>query len=412
MTPYLRRLSNGVTILSTPIIGSKTISGQLFLSAGSRYETTGQQGLFHLAEHVVAATLVQALRRRGLTAAARSINADCFDRRTVFTFTCLPKEFSAVLSIVTEVMTMPTLVLQHITTERNRLLRELAGSTTIPSVRFAKVWRAHVFASTPLARSQSGTLASVRRLSATIVAAAIKKYYQPQRACVSIAGNIPRTLVKTADSPLALWSNHSLIGVDPIQSIVPFLCHRAGTIKQRADHSPTTRVDYTVIVPLKTVAENIVAELALQAIRNQIFPSLRKNFSRITIATDFITYPGMLVASIDATLSTNQVTAYQQALPTALQSCGRTINPVAMSRWQQQHIRELTHAYRRAVLVAQIQGFYYSTFGRIVSYQTEKKIVQAITHQTVATFLRRLTKSASTYWTILPSNEGTRTSAP
>lgn len=401
MTSFSHHLKNGLTILSTPITGNKTISGQLFLSAGSRYETTAQQELFHLAEHAVAATLEQKLRQHGLPVVATSIDAGCFDRRTVFTFTCTPPELVAVLGILAEVLSTPRLMAQQVETERGYLLRELVNDKNMLTVRFAKLWRANVFAGTALAHSQFGTTTSIRQLSVAAVATAIKKYYVPTKACLSLAGKISPMLVKTASIPVRLWRQQSRQAIDPITSTVTLLTNRPGTTKRHVGHITPTRIDYTVILPIKTIRQNITAELALQAVRRRLFPALRRQFSGILLTADFITYPGMLVTSIEATLSARHIQTYQRLLPELLRNCGQYLDATALTQWKNRYAVELNRAYHHAPLAAQIQGFYFTTFGRVISHVAERRLVAGITSRSINIFLRQLATARNVYWTIL-----------
>ena len=191
--PQLTTLSNGMTYLRVHIPGATKVQVEFIVRAGSRDESPADAGLAHCLEHFLfkgaegyptAFAISDAIDRLG-----GSVNAFTDTEMVGYHAESLAADMPTVLKIVAAIVTQPLFPAGDWSTERGRLLSELATRASIPEAWLQDELNRAVFGGTqPMAWTAGGNPAVVAASDAATLVQHHQRFYDPRRTAIVICG--------------------------------------------------------------------------------------------------------------------------------------------------------------------------------------------------------------------------------
>lgn len=187
-------LRNGLRIVSSTLPHTRSVSINIFIGAGSRYESDDVAGVSHFLEHM----LFKGTRRRPT---AREIseeiegiggvmNAGTDKELTVYWAKVGDHRFAATLDILADSLLNSLMDPEELEKERAVILEELAMTEDSPADIVNILIDEVVWPHQPLGRDTGGTPDSVKAITRDDVIRYMGQLYVPQNTVVAIAGNV------------------------------------------------------------------------------------------------------------------------------------------------------------------------------------------------------------------------------
>ena len=186
-----RILKNGLEIYTYRNSDTHSFFVSLFLRAGSMYESVGESGITHFFEHVairninkhMGGGLYRLLDREGI-----EFNASTYGEMVQFYISGSPGSFSYAAEILSGLFLPILLSREEIDAERGRIkaeIRELDEATSLASVAAGEVFRG-----TSLARSITGTLGDVSKITARALEGFRRKTFTKENLFLYVTGDV------------------------------------------------------------------------------------------------------------------------------------------------------------------------------------------------------------------------------
>jgi predicted Zn-dependent peptidase len=198
-------LANGVRVISEAMPHVRSVSVGVWINAGSRSETTEQNGISHFIEHM----LFKGTTTRSAEDIARSVdsiggNLDAFTAKELVCFNTkvLDQHLSQAFDVLADLVLHPMFRAEDIEKEKSVILEEIKMEADSPDYMVHEIFSANFWKDHPLGKPILGTPQSVKRLDSAIIRGYYGSIYVPANLIVTAAGNL------THERLVALVSEH------------------------------------------------------------------------------------------------------------------------------------------------------------------------------------------------------------
>ena len=224
-------LNNGVRILTEKMDGMRSASLGIWVGAGSRHETAGENGSAHFIEHMVfkgtekrtAAGIAQEMDSIG-----GQVNAFTTKENTCFYVRALDTHLAQASDVLCDMFFHSAFRQEDVETERGVILEEIGMYADNPEDLCSERLAAAVYRGSPLARPILGTPATLKRMTGESLRAWRNAHYRPDNIVVSLAGSFsPRDVDE-------LKERFSAVAPTPRRKTKPAAYQSAFTLKRKA----------------------------------------------------------------------------------------------------------------------------------------------------------------------------------
>lgn len=191
-------LNNGVRLLTEPMAEMRSAALGIWVGAGSRHETAGENGAAHFIEHMVfkgtesrtAADIAQEMDAIG-----GQINAYTSKENTCFYVRALDTHLDQAADVLCDMFFRAAFRQEDVETERGVILEEIGMYADNPEDLCAERLSAAVYRGSPLARPILGRAATLKNMTGESLRAWRDAHYRPEETVVALAGSFPEALV-------------------------------------------------------------------------------------------------------------------------------------------------------------------------------------------------------------------------
>ncbi len=239
-------LADGPRVISARLPGSRSVTIEAHVLAGSRHEGADQAGCAHFMEHLTFKGTRAFSSTRALSEAVEGIggtfNAST-DRESTVYYVRVPTRHAALaMAVLGELVARPLLDEKEIEQERDVIVEEIRSYLDDPAEHVNVLFDLAVFDDTPLGREIAGTEESVRALPVDAIHRFWGTYYRPANVVVAASGDIGHDTVAGLAAEAFGTGNGSIPAYAPAPAIP------AGDRFVRASR-PTTQAQLIVGVP-------------------------------------------------------------------------------------------------------------------------------------------------------------------
>jgi predicted Zn-dependent peptidase len=187
-------LPNGLRVVSSSLPHTRSVSINIFIGAGSRYESDDLAGVSHFLEHMLFKGTKRRPTAREISEEIEGIggimNAGTDKELTVYWAKVGDHRFAATLDILADSLLNSLLDPTELEKEREVILEELAMTEDSPADMVNILIDEVVWPHQPLGRDTGGTPKSVRAIKRDDVIEYLQQLYVPQNTVAAIAGNV------------------------------------------------------------------------------------------------------------------------------------------------------------------------------------------------------------------------------
>jgi predicted Zn-dependent peptidase len=205
-------LHNGLRIVSSSLPHTRSVSINIFIGAGSRYESDEIAGVSHFLEHMLFKGTKRRPTAREISEEIEGIggvmNAGTDKELTVYWAKVGDHRFAATLDILADSLLNSLLDPTELEKEREVILEELAMTEDSPADIVNILIDEVVWPHQPLGRDTGGTPDSVKKTTRDEVVRYLEQLYVPQNTVVAVAGNVTHAeVVDRVSEYLGNWES-------------------------------------------------------------------------------------------------------------------------------------------------------------------------------------------------------------
>jgi predicted Zn-dependent peptidase len=203
-------LHNGLRIVSSSLPHTRSVSINIFIGAGSRYESDDIAGVSHFLEHMLFKGTKRRPTAREISEEIEGIggvmNAGTDKELTVYWAKVGDHRFAATLDILADSLLNSLLEPEELEKEREVILEELAMTEDSPADIVNILIDEVVWPHQPLGRDTGGTPESVKATTREEIIRYMDQLYVPQNTVVAVAGNVSHAeVVDRVSEHLGSW---------------------------------------------------------------------------------------------------------------------------------------------------------------------------------------------------------------
>ncbi|MBI4321970.1 MAG: insulinase family protein [Chloroflexi bacterium] len=208
-------LDNGLRVVTSEMPYALSVSMQIFLSAGSRYEHKEIGGISHFVEHMLFKGTQKRPTAKDISEAVEGIggvlNAETGKEATVYWAKVARPHWLVALDVLADIVLHSKFEPAEIEKERKVIVEELNMLADTPQDWVHILFDEALWGDQPLGRDVAGTKESVGHITREQMANYWRERYLPGSAVVTVSGPIGhREIVEQIESHLGGWSPNAL----------------------------------------------------------------------------------------------------------------------------------------------------------------------------------------------------------
>ncbi|MBT7037658.1 insulinase family protein [bacterium] len=187
-------LKNGTRVIITPMVSVQTVTIQVLVEAGSKYETRKNNGISHFLEHMMFKGTEKRPTTKDITEEMDNVggeyNAFTGKEETGYWIKVPVQHFEKALDVVSDLYLNSKLEQKEINKERGVILQEAAMYRDTPMRHIWDVFEHLLYGDQPAGWNIIGTKENIETLNRKVFKEYIETMYLPKATVISIAGNI------------------------------------------------------------------------------------------------------------------------------------------------------------------------------------------------------------------------------
>lgn len=195
----LTTLDNGVRLLTEPMAEMRSAALGIWVGAGSRHETAGENGAAHFIEHMVfkgTETRSAADIAQEMDAIGGQINAFTTKENTCFYVRALDSHLTQAADVLCDMFFHAAFRQEDVETERGVILEEIGMYADNPEDLCVERLASAVYKGSPLARPILGKPATLKQMTGNTLRAWRDAHYRPDETVVALAGSFSDAVVE------------------------------------------------------------------------------------------------------------------------------------------------------------------------------------------------------------------------
>ena len=230
MQVEISQTSTGLTVLTEPVPGVRSVAVGCWIDTGSRDEHPGEAGAAHFLEHLLFKGTEELSARyisETFDAIGAQSNAFTSKEYTCFWARMLDSELATGMDLLAEMLQRPAFRPEEIDSERNVVIEEINMNEDDPSDVAGETFMRTLFRGQPLGLPVLGTRESIGGMTAADLRGYWQRRYGAGTALVAVAGNVEhRDVVEMVEHRFGAWEaadgTHDLasLRVEPTASVV------------------------------------------------------------------------------------------------------------------------------------------------------------------------------------------------
>ncbi len=187
-------LENGTRVVIAPMDSVQTVSVQILVEAGSKYETKQNNGISHFLEHMMFKGTKKRPNTKAIAEEMDSVggeyNAFTGEEQTGYWVKVPVQHFEMALDVVSDLYLNSKIEQKEIDKERGVILQEASMYHDLPNRYVWDVFETLLYGDQPAGWEIVGTEKNIKSFNREVFKDYIEKMYLPESTVISIAGNV------------------------------------------------------------------------------------------------------------------------------------------------------------------------------------------------------------------------------
>lgn len=211
---------NGLRVISSPMLHTRSVCLAFFIGTGSRYETEAEAGISHFSEHLCFKGTERRPTSKEISEAIEGVggmlNGGTGKELTIFWSKVASHHFPLALDVLTDLLRHSRFDLAEVERERQIITEEINMTLDLPQHRVDILIDELLWPGQPLGRDVAGTKETVAALTRQQILDYVSSHYLANNTVISIAGDIrEEEAIDMVRQAFADWSEGKLPVMSP-----------------------------------------------------------------------------------------------------------------------------------------------------------------------------------------------------
>ena len=243
----LTTLDSGLRIVTSEMPHARSVSINIFVGVGSRYESPDRAGVSHFVEHLVFKGTERRPTAKEISGVVEGVggvlNAGTEQELTVYWSKVALDHCAEAIDLLFDMLRNSVYAEEEIEKERLVVFEELNMVNDFPNQKVDALIDELLWPGHPLGRDIAGTRDSVASITRDIMLDHVSRYYTPSNIIVSVAGNVPHEQIVDQVAELSQdWSPHPVPGWEPF-------VHSQSAPQLRTEYRSTEQAHLSIAMP-------------------------------------------------------------------------------------------------------------------------------------------------------------------
>lgn len=199
----IKKLANGLEIMTAPIPGAKTVTVLIMVATGSKFESKAKSGLSHFLEHLFFKGTVKRPTTLAISSeldqAGGEYNAFTGKEYTGYFVKVAAEKLALALDVLSDMLINSKFAAEEIEREKGVIIEELNMYLDNPLIYIEDLFEACLYGDTPAGRDTIGAKATISGFKRPAVLSYFGSQYQPGKMIVCLAGRVSGRSVSLAE---------------------------------------------------------------------------------------------------------------------------------------------------------------------------------------------------------------------
>lgn len=387
------KLKNNLTVIICDYPNFNSVYFDLAIRVGSRYESKKNNGISHLAEHVVTKKVIQNLQKYSWIKnyIDQTFQAYILTDRTNFEFSSHKQDLELSIKVLSKIFLIRNISKKDIEIEKKIILEELFEKRAEHDFNYNQKVRKIYYPENPLQFEIIGTKNNIKNFNMKDVKDFIKKYYRPENTILTIAGNVNhKDVIKLIDCYFE-FNNKSIKILDNFQKYI-----YQGDVFHIIDNK--TQQDYfSYYCPIfdLNVNKSIKWEFFVEILNNYLFQIITNKLFCYSFNVGITTYIDFSNFSIESSFDPKKTTTFYLLLQKLLNNFLKTLDVKKLEYLKKEKMKsiDLDKDYPRES--ANMAGWNALVFENenIITLDYQQKVIKSIKIKDIQTYFNYVFKN-------------------
>ena len=190
--PNLKKLKNGITVLTDYVSSVETVCVGMWVYVGARNETSANNGVAHLLEHMAFKGTKNRTAKQisdEVEMIGGHVNAYTSREITAYHMKVLKEDIKTSVDIISDIMQFSSFDPKELDRERGVILQEIGMYLDTPDDLVFDKWQETAYPNQPMGRSILGTADIIKNIKREEVNGFMNDFYNPEKMVFSVSGN-------------------------------------------------------------------------------------------------------------------------------------------------------------------------------------------------------------------------------
>ncbi len=371
------KLTNGMNIITFNMPYVNSVSINIIVKVGSRYESKQESGISHFLEHMA----FKGTKTRSAEKIAEEFdtiggyfNAYTSREQTVYYSKVLSENFDKAIEILADILQNSLFAQDDIEKELSIIMQEMAGVKDNPDDLVYEKFYSLAFAGQPIGRSILGNASNLAKLKKEDFLKFLEKYYSAENIYISVAGNISHDrVVNFAEKYFSSLASSSLQTMIPAKYKGGFV-HTKKTLEQTSIAFGFESVPYSNITEFYYT--QILSVIFGGGLSSRLFQKIRENLGlAYSIGSFNSSYHDSGIFSIYAGTDHKNVEKLLDNLMNEINKIQETISEEELQRAKSQIKTSILMAEERSEYKSEEIGKNFALFGKYFPTQEVLNVI-------------------------------------
>ncbi len=374
------KLKNGLDIILSRCSFANTVYFDLSIKAGSRYESSENNGISHLVEHIFSKKIIDSLQKHSWIKSYINDNFYSYtnEDRTSYEFKILKNDLVKILQAISLVFKKNDINKKEVFFEKEVIREELVEKEMDYFYNFNKIIKKKLYRNNSLMYDVLGSKRSLKKISLFDIKKFIDNFYVPENMILSICGDLDfhktLNLLEKINFPSSNKTTKQIINFKSYS-------YRGDSI-EIISKDKFKQGFFSWHVPyFNNLAEkNVKLEFLLEILNNYLFYNLQQSFPLYSLDVNLRSFSDFADCYIEASLSSVKMVDFYTELYRLLEKFYRSFKEKDLKNYKEKKINSLLLTMDDPVESINMIGWYLLTFGVRSGFDLyeQKKIIESV----------------------------------
>jgi len=372
------KLKNDLTVIICDYPHLNSIYFDMAIKTGSRYENRNNNGVSHLAEHLLQKKAINSLKKHSWVKHYINDNFKAYSMvdRTNFEFGSHKNDIAISVQFLSKILKGLNITQKDIETEKKIILEELSECKRDPIFVYDELVKKLYYKNNPLSLEILGSKNSISKITLNDVNDLIKEYYQPENIILTVSGDVNhKKLIRLINNSLSFSprprknKNNFQKYIYPGDNI--YIINQKQQQNYFGFHYPIFN---------HNAKENVKWEFFIEILGNYLFYTMKDKLFCYSIDANLRTYTEFFDFFIESFFAPQKTASFCSLLCKTLKNFKKSLSEKEFEYYKNKKLTTMDLDKDNPIVFANMAGWYALMFkhDQVLDFSKQQKIIKSM----------------------------------